>query len=61
MGGTAARLMLKQLIDQEDPRSPLSDQKLSGLMTQAGCPISRRTVAKYRGEMNIPDMPGRKQ
>ena len=53
--------MLKQLIDQEDPRSPLSDQKLSGLMTQAGCPISRRTVAKYRGEMNIPDMPGRKQ
>ena len=61
VGGTAARLMLKQLIDQEDPRSPLSDQKLSGLMTQAGCPISRRTVAKYRGEMNIPDMPGRKQ
>lgn len=61
VGGTAARLMLRRLIDQEDPRSPLSDQKLSGLMTQAGCPISRRTVAKYRGEMNIPDMPGRKQ
>lgn len=60
VGGTAARLMLKGLIDQEDPRSPLSDQKLAGLMTQAGCPISRRTVAKYRGEMNIPDMPGRK-
>lgn len=61
VGGTAARLMLRRLIDQEDPHSPLSDQKLSGLMTQAGCPISRRTVAKYRGEMNIPDMPGRKQ
>ena len=59
VGGAAARLLLKQLIDQED--KPLSDQKLSGLMTQAGCPISRRTVAKYRREMNIPDMPGRKQ
>ncbi|MCI8913318.1 MAG: RNA polymerase factor sigma-54 [Lawsonibacter sp.] len=60
VAGTAARLMLKQLIDQEDQRSPLSDQKLSTLLEQAGCPISRRTVAKYRGELNIPDQSGRR-
>lgn len=59
VGGVAARLMLKQLIDQED--KPLSDQKLADLLAQAGCPVSRRTVAKYRGEMNIPDQAGRKR
>lgn len=57
VGGTAARLLLKRLIDQED--KPLSDQKLADLLAQAGCPVSRRTVAKYRGEMNIPDRTGR--
>lgn len=57
VGGVSARLLLKQLIDQED--KPLSDQKLSQLLAQAGCPVSRRTVAKYRGEMNIPDQAGR--
>ena len=59
IGGTAVRLKLKQLIDQEDHQKPLSDQKLAALLTQAGCPISRRTVAKYRGEMNLPDRAGR--
>lgn len=59
VGGVAARLLLKQLIDQEDKTRPLSDQKLAGLLAQAGCPVSRRTVAKYRGEMNIPDLSGR--
>lgn len=59
VGGVAARLMLKQLIDRED--KPLSDQKLADLLAQAGCPVSRRTVAKYRGEMNIPDQAGRKR
>lgn len=59
MGSTAARL-LKQLIDQEDRQSPLSDQKLASLLSQAGCPVSRRTVAKYREEMNVPNASGRK-
>ena len=59
VGGVAARLMLKQLIDREE--TPLSDRKLADLLAQAGCPVSRRTVAKYRGEMNIPDQAGRKR
>lgn len=46
--------LLRQLIDDEDKRNPLSDEQLSQLMRQHGQPISRRTVAKYRDEMNIP-------
>lgn len=61
MGGTAARALLKQLLDQEDKSRPLSDQKLCEEMERQGCPISRRTVAKYREEMNIPSASGRKQ
>ena len=46
--------LLRQLIDDEDKRNPLSDEQLSQLMRQHGQSISRRTVAKYRDEMNIP-------
>ena len=61
VGGTAARALLKQLLDQADKSRPLSDQKLSEEMERQGCPISRRTVAKYREEMNIPGASGRKR
>lgn len=60
IGGTASRTLLRQLIDQEDKEHPLSDQKLCEEMARAGCPISRRTVAKYRDEMNLPSAAGRK-
>ncbi len=61
VGSVNARLLLRRIIQQEDRRKPLSDAKLSTLLDQAGCPISRRTVAKYRAEMNIPDAAGRKR
>ena len=60
VGGTAARMMLRSLIEKEDKRHPLSDQKLSELMAQQNCPVSRRTVAKYREEMNLPGASGRR-
>lgn len=60
LGRTAASVLLRQLIDGEDKRRPLSDQKLSEQMALNGCPISRRTVAKYREEMDIPSASGRK-
>jgi RNA polymerase sigma-54 factor len=48
------KLFLKQLIQQENPKKPLSDQKLAeNLLQQKGITISRRTVAKYREELNI--------
>lgn len=60
VGSTAARALLQRLIREEDPAHPLSDQKLCDQMALLGCAISRRTVAKYREEMNIPGASGRK-
>ena len=60
VGGAAARAMLRRLIDAEDKAHPLSDQKLCQALAESGCPISRRTVAKYRDELNIPGASGRK-
>jgi RNA polymerase sigma-54 factor len=45
---------LKSLITAEDPHSPLSDDRLAELMTATGVQIARRTVAKYREQMQIP-------
>ena len=56
-----AKALLKRLIGGEDKRKPLSDQKLCELMSQEGCALSRRTVAKYRDELGIPSTTGRKQ
>ena len=60
MGGAAAKAALRRLIDGEDKAHPLSDQKLCEALAAGGCPISRRTVAKYRDELNIPGASGRK-
>ena len=51
---------LRELIEEEDKKKPLSDQKLTDLLQAAGVGISRRTVAKYRMEMGLPDASGRK-
>jgi len=48
------KLALKEIISGEDARRPLSDDALAERMKQAGYPIARRTVAKYREQMNIP-------
>lgn len=46
--------LLKEIIDKENPKKPYSDSKLTELLAQRGIKISRRTVAKYRDELNIP-------
>ena len=46
--------MLRRLIDNENPRTPLSDAKLAEILKADGIPVARRTVAKYREAMNIP-------
>ncbi len=46
--------ILKQFIDDEDKRKPLSDDKLEKLLNDKGYNIARRTVAKYREQLNIP-------
>lgn len=52
--------LLRELIDREDKAHPLSDQKLAQLMETHGIELSRRTIAKYRGELGIPSTSGRK-
>ncbi|MBY0424640.1 MAG: RNA polymerase factor sigma-54, partial [Cytophagales bacterium] len=46
--------ILKELIDKEDKTHPLADEKLEELLIQKGYNIARRTVAKYREQLNIP-------
>ena len=50
---TAIQAMLRKLIDGENPRTPLSDQRLAEILKGEGIPVARRTVAKYREAMNI--------
>lgn len=45
---------LKSFIDKEDKNKPLSDDKLEKLLKEEGYQIARRTVAKYREQLNIP-------
>ncbi len=46
--------VLGEIIDAENKRKPLSDEKLKNLLRDKGYDIARRTVAKYREQLNIP-------
>jgi RNA polymerase sigma-54 factor len=46
--------ILEEHIGQEDKKHPLADEKLTEILKEAGYNIARRTVAKYREQMNIP-------
>jgi len=46
--------ILKRNIEQEDKRKPLTDERLAEILRDQGYRIARRTVAKYREQMNIP-------
>jgi RNA polymerase sigma-54 factor len=45
---------VKKIIDEEDSAKPLTDDKISELLQQMGIDVTRRTVAKYREDLNIP-------
>ncbi len=45
---------LKELIEAEDRKKPLSDEALTAMLNGKGFPIARRTVAKYREQLGIP-------
>jgi RNA polymerase sigma-54 factor len=45
---------VKKLIEDEDPRHPLTDDQLAAMLQSQGIQLTRRTVAKYREDMNIP-------
>jgi len=52
---------IQSYIEAEDPRKPLSDSKIMKILNDEGINIARRTVAKYRDELNIPSSTDRKQ
>lgn len=58
---TAIRSMVKKLIDSENPKKPMSDNKISSLLVKEGINVARRTVAKYRESMLIPPSNQRKR
>lgn len=45
---------IKGILDDEDKKKPLSDQKISDMLNQTGLQIARRTVAKYREQLGYP-------
>ena len=53
LASESVKLKIKQLIADEDPKSPLSDQKIVDLLKKDGIKIARRTVAKYRDVLKI--------
>ncbi|MFA6769412.1 MAG: RNA polymerase sigma-54 factor, partial [Parabacteroides sp.] len=48
------RKILKDCIDKEDTKKPFTDDQLADILKEKGYPIARRTVAKYRQQLNIP-------
>jgi len=46
--------ILENVIHEEDKRKPLTDEKLAKILKEKGYPIARRTIAKYREQLNLP-------
>jgi len=54
------KLKIKKMIEEEDTKKPLTDDKIAKLLSKEGVKLSRRTVAKYRDQMQIPGSRERK-
>jgi RNA polymerase sigma-54 factor len=48
------KLKIKKLIEEEDSHNPITDDQVVKILVKDGIKLSRRTVAKYRDQMNIP-------
>jgi RNA polymerase sigma-54 factor len=53
MSNTSVKEAILDLVKHEDGNAPLSDQEIVEILSDRGVPIARRTVAKYRTELNI--------
>lgn len=58
---TAIRAIIKKLVAAENPRKPLSDNKIADVLADQGIQIARRTIAKYREALSIAPSNERKQ
>ena len=53
MSNTSVKGVIAEMVKSEDGKNPLSDKEIVDLLEKKGIPIARRTVAKYRNELNI--------
>ncbi len=53
LSSNSIKTFIKEIVDNEDPKKPCSDQDMVEILSKKGIEISRRTVAKYREAMNI--------
>jgi RNA polymerase sigma-54 factor len=53
LSNTSVKETIADLVRSEDNRMPLSDKEIVEILSERGIPIARRTVAKYRAELNI--------
>ena len=58
---TAIRALIRKLVAAENPRKPLSDNKITKLLEEQGVKVARRTIAKYRESLMIPPSNERKR
>lgn len=61
ISSTAIRALIQKLTADENPRKPLSDNKIAALLKAKNINVARRTVAKYRESLSIPPSNERKQ
>lgn len=61
VSSTAIRALIRKLIDEEDPRKPLSDSRIAQILGKQDIQVARRTIAKYRESMAIPPSNERKR
>ena len=54
MSSREVKQIIKDIIESEDKNKPYSDDKLEKILNDKGYNIARRTVAKYREQLNIP-------
>ncbi len=61
VSSNSIKKMIREIISEEDPKSPMSDQEIMDILNRRDIEISRRTVAKYRESMNIPSSSRRRR
>ena len=58
---TAIRALIKEMIGTEEPGLPLSDAQLAQILGEQGIQVARRTVTKYRRQLQLPSVEMRRQ
>jgi len=61
MGWDRVKVRVRELVEAEDRKHPLNDDRIAALLKEEGIEISRRTVAKYRQQLSIPNARQRRE